>query len=265
MSLREHWLTEPVSEARHHLGLWTPEGAAPDGGFPVLIMLDGDWTWPALRAPHQDGLDGCVVLAMGYGDDRATARKRRALDYTPPAPDGGLWPDPRTPGLLCGGAPGMLAFLTGPVLDWLADQAAIDTRRITLYGHSYGGLFTLYALATGTRAIRQFVCASPSLWWRESAMQGLLDRLAQAPPATPVDFTILAGEQEHWHTTPPPAKGPDTRTGGIPTLPRNQALQRRLAGIPKLNSRLEVISGSGHGELLPISARRALALAVQCP
>ncbi|MDN5842646.1 MAG: alpha/beta fold hydrolase [Alcaligenaceae bacterium] len=265
MSLSEHWLTDPASDVRHCLRLWVPDGAAPADGFPVLIMLDGDWTWPALQDPVQNGLDDCIVLAMGYGADRPQVRVHRTRDYTPPAPDGGLWPDPRVPTRQAGGAPGMLTFLTGPVLGWLASQAPIHPQRITLYGHSYGGLFVLYALAMQPTAIRSFVCASPSLWWRKPTVQGLLDGLIQTPPADTVHITILAGDQEQWHAAPRPTEGPDTRSGGTPTLPWHQALQHRLAGIPNVCCQLEVISGSSHGALLPISARRALTLAAHRP
>ena len=265
MSLREHWLVDPASHAHHWLRLWVPDKTAPADGFPVLIMLDGDWSWPALRDPVQSELDDCIVLAMGYGADRSQVRVHRTRDYTPPAPDGGMWPDPRVPTHQAGGAPGMLAFLTGPVLDWLAAQAPIHPEHITLYGHSYGGLFVLYTLAMRTGVIRRFVCASPSLWWRRDTIQGLLDGLAQSPPPDPVDITILAGDQEQWHAEPRPVEGPDTRSGGTPTLPWHQALQRRLADIPNVHCRLEVINGSGHGALLPISAKRALALAAHRP
>lgn len=265
MSLSEHWLADPASGVRHYLRLWVPDGATPADGFPALIMLDGDWAWPALQTPRQSGLDDCVVLAMGYGADRPQVRVHRTRDYTPPAPDGGPWPDPRVPTRQAGGAPGMLAFLTGPVLDWLGGQAPLQRQGITLYGHSYGGLFVLYALAMQPVAIRRFICASPSLWWRKPTLQGLVDGLAQTPPASAVDITILAGDQEQWHAAPRPAEGPDTRSGGTPTLPWHQALQRRLAGIPNVHSRLEIISGSGHGALLPISAMRALVLAAHHP
>src|SRR3546814_3056869 len=129
MSLSEHWLVDPTSDARHCLRLWVPDRAAPTDGFPVLIMLDGDWTWPALQDPQQGGLDACIVLAMGYGADRAQVRVHRTRDYTPPAPDGGLWPDPRVHTRRAGGVPGMLAFLTVPVLDWLAGLTSVHPPR----------------------------------------------------------------------------------------------------------------------------------------
>ncbi|HET8598235.1 MAG TPA: alpha/beta hydrolase-fold protein [Castellaniella sp.] len=263
MSLRETVLDgggDP--HGRRRLRLRVPESAPPDGGWPLLVLLDGDWVWPL---PPSSGLDACAILVPSHGpqgSDGPQALARRALDYTPPAPDGGRWPDPRMPGWQCGGADAFLDELLGPMLDWAGHQAALDRARLSLYGHSYGGLCALHALARRPAAFAQVICASPSLWWHEGLAAARLDALRDAPPPRPVRLTLMAGTEERWHPRPQTA-APRTGEDGTATLPALRALARRLAGIPRLACRLELLDGIGHGQALPASAQRAVALAAQ--
>ena len=41
----------------------------------------------------------------------------------------------------------------------------VQARQKSLYGHSFGGLFTLYALLKNEGIFTNFFIASPSLWW----------------------------------------------------------------------------------------------------
>jgi predicted alpha/beta superfamily hydrolase len=265
MSLRETVLDgrgDPAPHARR-LRLHLPEAAPPDGGWPLLVLLDGDWVWPL--PPQSGGLDACAILLPAHGphgSDGPQALARRALDYTPPAPDGGRWPDPRTPGWQCGGADDFLDELLGPMLDWTRSQAALDDARLSLYGHSYGGLCALHALARRPAAFAQVICASPSLWWRDGLAAARLDALRDDPPPRPVRLTLMAGTEERWHPRSEAAV-PRTHEDGIPTLPALRSLAGRLAGIPGLACRLEMLDGIGHGQALPASARRAVTLAAQ--
>ena len=248
--------TQPARRLRLHV----PAGMAPPAGWPLLVLLDGDWVWPPRPAPG--ALAHCAVLIPGHDADEAQALARRALDYTPPAPSGGRWPDPRVPRWQCGGADAFLDALLGPMMDWARTQAAIDGRRLALYGHSYGGLCALYALATRPGAFNHTICASPSLWWRDGLAADVLDRLRDAPPPRPLRLTLMAGTLERWHTQPRDPAAPHARRGGVPTLPALRALAARLAGIPMLDCRLELLEDVGHGDALSASARRAIALAL---
>ncbi|MGA0583331.1 MAG: hypothetical protein ACO2ER_05425, partial [Castellaniella sp.] len=129
MSLRETTLAARTPDARR-LRLYVPDGEPPGNGWPLLILLDGDWIWPL--DPPREGDAACAVLIPGHGGMRGPfapqpdgrdglnpgALARRALDFTPPAPDGGHWPDPRRPEWQCGGADAFLDALLGPMLSW---------------------------------------------------------------------------------------------------------------------------------------------------
>lgn len=238
--------------------LHVPDGKTPAHGWPLLILLDGDWIWPMQPAPA--GLARCAVLLPGLASPDQ-ARQRRALDYTPPAPGGGYWPDPRHPEWQGGGATAFLGELCGSMLRWAAGQAPLDAARTSLYGHSYGGLFALHALLQAPDAFAQVICASPSLWWHDGCMTARMRALHDAPPARAVRLMVMAGGEERWHSAPADPAAPGKRPGGVSTLPAIRQLVDGLRGIPTLDVQLEVLPGLGHGPMLPASARRAADLA----
>jgi len=282
MSLRETALAAGTPDARR-LRLHVPDGAPPRDGWPLLVLLDGDWVWPL--DPPPEGGAACAVLIPGHGGMRGPfpprlarqggsapaalqALARRALDFTPPAPDGGRWPDPRRPEWQCGGADAFLDTLLGPMLAWAGAQAPLDPARLSLYGHSYGGLCALYALARHPGRFARTICASPSLWWRDGRIEALLDGLPRALPSGPDTagaasprLTLMAGTDERWYPRPPDPANPRRPADGIPTLPRLEALRRRLSDIPWLACELERLDGVQHGDALRAGALRAMALA----
>ncbi len=290
MSLRETTLAAGTPDARR-LRLHVPDGAPPRDGWPLLVLLDGDWVWP-LDPPPEGGASSAVLIP-GHGGmrgpvlprfagqgvsapsgPRTQALARRALDFTPPAPDGGHWPDPRRPEWQCGGADAFLDALLGPMLAWASAQAPLDPARLNLYGHSYGGLCALYALVRHPGRFARTICASPSLWWRDGRIETLLDGLPRALPSGPgapalhasapasrVRLTLMAGTDERWYPKPPNPANPRRPADGIPTLPRLEALRRRLSDIPWLDCELECLDGIQHGDALRAGARRAVALA----
>src|SRR5690606_37717253 len=187
------------------------------------------------------------------------ALARRALDFTPPAPGGGLWPDPRRPEWQCGGADAYLDALLGPMLDWAAAQTRLDPACLSLYGHSYGGLCALYALARHPGRFAHTICASPSLWWREGHIEALLDGLPDRLPADArVRLTLMAGTDERWYPRPADPHYPRRPADGLPTLPRLEALGRRLAHVAWLDC---APAAAGGGRRAPGGAGRGAARA----
>ncbi len=64
-----------------------------------------------------------------------------------------------------GGAPTLLEALRTEVMPLVEDEFAADPDQRVLYGHSLGGLVTLYALFEHRDLFRGYVATSPSLWW----------------------------------------------------------------------------------------------------
>src|SRR5690606_21869005 len=124
-----------------------PNGPAPAAGYAVVYVLDGDAMFHTMvdtvrayeRRPDGGEHTRAVVVGIGYppGTDIAAAR---TLDLTPVASD-----EPRVlkPN---GGADAFLAFVEDDLKPAINREINIDPQRQALFGHSFGGLFTLHAL-----------------------------------------------------------------------------------------------------------------------
>jgi predicted alpha/beta superfamily hydrolase len=133
--------------------------------YPVLLLLDANDT-PQFRSAlttvqylsNRQAIPPMIVVGIVNGPDRTH-------DLTPPAgaeqqqfPSGG-------------GSGPFLQFLTDEALP--AVHARYRTTEFTvLAGHSFGGLFALWAAATHPGAFPAIIALSPSLWWDGAAEVG---------------------------------------------------------------------------------------------
>ncbi|WP_244099274.1 alpha/beta hydrolase [Burkholderia ambifaria] len=212
---------------------------------PVLAVLDGNALFPLAtqlvrnRRARPDGARDAeaVVIGIGYPVDGPYDMAARADDYTlAPLPDGrGVVADR------------FLDFIEHDVQPWLARQVPVDPERQMLFGHSYGGLLTLYALLTRAHLFRRYVAASPSIWWGDRALLHHADRFAAqtAPLAPPLRVLVTAGSLEEG------APNPDAER-----MRRQQARKQvgsardfvaRVGGRPGLDAAFRLIDGEDHG------------------
>jgi uncharacterized protein len=151
-----------------------PAAEAPGEGYPVLYVLDGNASFAAFaearRIQEFHDVGKAIIVGVGYPTDK-TYDTRRLNDYTPPMLD----PPPASVRGLAkfksGGRDKFLDFLTGELRTEIGKRYRINPDRQSLFGHSLGGLFGLYALYTRPQAFYAIVAASPSLEWNE---QGVL-------------------------------------------------------------------------------------------
>ncbi|WP_313284768.1 alpha/beta hydrolase [Stutzerimonas kunmingensis] len=227
-----------VSEPRH---------APPPGGYPVLYVLDGNALFPGLAIqaqaledrPDPNLRDSVLVVGIGYPGEALYDFKARAEDYTPKADDRQRLPGREPPP--SGGADDFLAFIEDELKPQIAQRYPVDARRQTLFGHSYGGLFTLYTLFTKPQAFQGYVAASPSIWWYQGYVERTLEaferQLADQPVAARLLVTAGGAEQ--------PAAGAamdDPRQ-------RHMAERRMVGNARDLIDRLQRLSGRGlHSE-----------------
>lgn len=256
--IEQQWQV-PVGQGQTtlHFALSLPATPAPDTGWPLLCLLDGDWTWPIAQSCPD--LAQCAVLYPYYASSAEHIRRARAWDYTPADAQGMPWPDPRVPNWLCGGAAAFLAQLNQQLETVLTAMPQLNPRNVSLFGHSYAGLFVLYALMQNTTSVQHFICASPSLWWRDPLVWKQLDEWAGRTDAV---FTLIAGLDEKWY--PNAQQGSTLRQGGTPTLPLMHALQSKMQAKVQY-SRLITLDGAGHGQVLSQATLAALHLAQQSP
>ncbi|MFX4279862.1 alpha/beta hydrolase [Aliarcobacter butzleri] len=66
-----------------------------------------------------------------------------------------------------GGADKFYSFIQKQLKLVIEENYPINTKKQTLFGHSYGGLFTLYAFLNHNEDFQNFIAASPSIWWND--------------------------------------------------------------------------------------------------
>jgi len=251
-----------ISEPRHE---------PPPGGYPVLYVLDGNALFPGLASqalalgdrPDPELRDSVLVVGIGYPGDALYDFKARAEDYTPKAEDRKRLPGREPPP--SGGADEFLAFIEHELKPMIANRYPVDAKRQTLFGHSYGGLFTLYTLFTQPQAFQGYVAASPSIWWYKGYMERALAAFEQQFGKRPFDARLLvtAGGAEQ--------PGPDASMDD----PRQRHMaERRMVGNAQdlvdrlqqlssqgLHSEFQLFPGANHGTNAAHSSVVALALA----
>ncbi|OAA71424.1 hypothetical protein ISF_01975 [Cordyceps fumosorosea ARSEF 2679] len=118
-----------------------------------------------------------VVVAVGYPRSNYVYDFRRGPDLTPPTPDGqyemplGQDGKPRTD-LKFGDADKFLDFIQNHVMVNVQETLFphVQLTRKALFGHSYGGVFSLHTLFTRPCLFDFYIAASPTIWWSNYAL-----------------------------------------------------------------------------------------------
>ncbi|MBE9637981.1 alpha/beta hydrolase [Salipiger mangrovisoli] len=238
------------------LFLAVPKEGAPASGWPILYMLDGNAAFDFLTPALLESAPGLVLAGIGYDTEKQFARAHRIFDYSPPVCAGAApRPDPHHPERLAGGAETYLARLTGSIRAEVERDLPVDPARRTLWGHSFGGLFTLYSALTRPESFARFAAISPSVWWDEALVARLVDTRSIAEGrARPLHFGMGDREKRTGSAGPQP-DGPPAAT-----LRAIERLRARPAG---LEISAQVYPGAVHIAALPASLPGALALAAR--
>ncbi|EKE69921.1 alpha/beta hydrolase [Gallaecimonas xiamenensis] len=247
-------LLDSADGQRHYkLTVAIPKAQAPEAGFPVLYLLDGNAAMAALDDNKLAPLAAQtlpVLVAIGYQTELRFDVNARALDYTPPALDGKPIEGERP----AGGADEFLALIEAKIKPLVAGLVTIDRQRQTLWGHSFGGLFTMHVLATAPASFQAYAAADPSFWWQDGEPLARLKALAEHPPAPGTAVLIMHGGAKAKDRGPRPARGK------APPDAIRQA-SRQLAELPGVRVHYREYPALSHGPLLPASLLPALRLA----
>ena len=250
-------------QRRYRVHLAIPRRAAPETGYPVLYLLDGNAALGALREEwlaEQDQRGPALLVMIGYATDRRLDVDSRVYDYTPALQPGQPLLEDDTRRRPAGGAAQFLELIETRIKPQVARQHAVDPRRQALWGHSYGGAFVLNTLFTRPQAFQRYIAASPSLWWKS----GLLLRTEQGLPASAqARLLILRGGAEAGPRTA--HAQPDARRQAMAVVPADAAQQMaaRLASHPGLEAEYRELPGLGHGPMLEASILPALRWATE--
>ncbi|RLM28107.1 esterase [Brenneria alni] len=188
---------------RYRIMSFCPDIIPPQPGWPIIYLLDGARYFPAAvslveaLAHPRCGVGPGIIVAVDY--DGPTRRER---DYRPAVerivpeanPRGGYYPSG-----MAGNAAGFRHFMQTELKSFISARYPTDCGREALFGHSYGGLFTVDTLFTAPNAFQHFYAASPSVWWNggyliQQAEPFLAHTLAEM--TQPVSLALSVGEYE---------------------------------------------------------------------
>ncbi len=257
--------------------LYRPSKTPPPEGWPVLYLTDGNACFAtavdALKVqssyPNGTNVDDGVVVAIGYPSDQPYDPLRRSWDLSPPP--GRVYPPffADGPDVKTGGGELFLTFIEDHVKPWIEEQVPIDRSRQTLFGHSFGGLFTLYALFSQPSAFSRWVAASPAIFWEDAAIltQENMFTQRQAPLAH-TELHLSAGQYEGKSLAPFHKGAADEakrqeRSRETRTVEYAYEMAQRLdaSNILGGGAVFEEYAGENHMSALPIALNRAVQIA----
>ncbi|WP_038363273.1 alpha/beta hydrolase-fold protein [Bosea sp. UNC402CLCol] len=260
-------LTPQAGGAPYRIFLRIPPGTPPASGWPVLYLLDANaviaTAVEALRVqaayPLGTGIRDAVVVGIGYPTEGAYDSVRRSWDYGPPP--GQVYPPHAVggPDVRTGGAEAFLTFIEEELKPLVATRTRIDAAHQAIFGHSFGGLFVLYALFTRPAAFRDWIAISPAIWWEQHNVL----RFAAAPEGA-VRVFLGVGEYEQ-ALAPFQIGAPDEseRRGRLEearTVDETREMAERLRGYGK-PVEFAVFEGETHMSVLPVAINRAIRFA----
>lgn len=261
----------------YRIFLYRPEKTPPPGGWPVLYLTDGNACFATavdalkVQSSYPNGTNVCdgVIVGIGYPCEQPYDPLRRSWDLSPPP--GRIYPpfSPGSPDVRTGGGEQFLNFIEGRLKPWLQDQVQIDPSRQALFGHSFGGLFVLYALFSKPNAFSRWIAASPAISWEEAAILSAEKLFLDGQPA-PLDteLHLSAGQYEGKMLAPFHKGAPDEakrqeRSRKDRTLEYAREMAHRLAASGALEGRatFETYAGENHMSVLPVALNRAVQIA----
>lgn len=187
------WVTRPLVYA-----------ALPDNVFPALYVTDGNLA-AAVTAPYSalfgadliGPMEPYVQVSIGYpGATVAEANSIRNRDLLPPNEPVPLHLTAALEGAVEAGAltreqademltvlrnphgDRFLAFIENELHPVVTQRYRVNAGRAGLFGYSYGGLFSLYALARQSALFDRIGAGSPGIMGTDSQIFTLLDELA---------------------------------------------------------------------------------------
>lgn len=262
--------TSNDGERRYRVSVAIPRRTAPEKGYPVIYMLDGNAVLAALDEPRLRALaadEPPVIVMLGYETDLPFEVRARAFDYTPALADGRPMEDALAPDRKNGGADDFLALIERRIKPAVGELARLDPLRQTLWGHSYGGLFVLHVLLSQPHAFQTYAAADPTLWWRQGALieraRAMLDESSELKGIR----LLVMRSGEGRNGPPPPNVDPAVlaaRQKAMASVPEDAALQltRSLSHAPGIAIQYREYPQLTHGPLLPMSIGPALRLAM---
>ncbi|NKJ09781.1 alpha/beta hydrolase-fold protein [Rhizobium sp. SG741] len=270
-------ITFENADKPHRIFLYRPDKSPPPEGWPVLYLMDGNACFATavdalkVQAAYPNGTNICegVIVAIGYPSDEPYDPLRRSWDLSPPP--GRTYPPffPGGPDVRTGGGERFLKLIENELKPWVEGHVPVDQSRQALFGHSFGGLFALYALFSKPDAFSRWIAASPAIFWEDAAIlateRALLDNLEDP---LDIELHLSSGEYEGEKLAPFHKGTPDehkrqerakeTRTIELARdMAQRWAISASFAG----TAIFEEYPGENHMSVLPVAVNRAVQIA----
>lgn len=235
-----------------------PSEAAPQGGYPVVYMTDGNRMLPiAAKLMAENSSLKAVFVGIGYpSGDKDEIVRLRYFDLTPPTPADQIPTKGETP--KTGGRDAFFDFIEKRVKPEIEKRFSIDRNRQSLFGHSLGGLFTLYALFNHPDSYQAYSAADPSIWWNGRSILTDKDRFVTAFKADPKPMRLLienSGKRTvHQDMTQEDMKRVNALRGG----PSGDELYEELSGLPRFETAYRRFENENHGSMIPLTVADSL-------
>ena len=184
-----------------------------------------------------------LIVGIGYDSPLAYDTKRRTRDLTPTA-SGEEYANG-------GGAGEFYDFVKDELFPLVEKKYSTAKSDKIYFGHSFGGLFGIYALLRNDGIFDEFFIASPSLWWGESQLiRDALDEGKLRSNLKAKFIMLVAGSREM-------RKGKTDKAGILKAADLAEILKAR-----GLSCEFRLYEGASHGEVIPL-ALQDLALFTQ--
>jgi uncharacterized protein len=183
-------LTASKIGQRYDLLVSLPSGYATSGqSYPVLYILDG-WHFPLMTFLQNNNLYSkrmppVIMVNVSYGST-PHVMALRARDFTPTK---------TSREATSGGAAAFLDFLEHEVIPFVDRTYRTIPSDRGLLGHSYGGLFAIYALEQRPALFQRIVAASPALSWDNRLLFSAAHQKLRGLPS-PVRLDISVGDKD---------------------------------------------------------------------
>jgi len=259
-----------------------PEPVMPDQRYPVLYVLDGNGIFGLATDIARGLLLGSelppmIVVGIGYPvGGLAETLNLRMRDYTPTPDDRfvdvavKMWGG--TGGETSGGGPQFLEFIRSELKPFIDAEYPADPHDATIFGDSFGGLFSTFVLLNAPDTFQRYIIGSPSLFWDGCVMLEHERRYAESHDDLRAKVFVACGAletaadmKEMMKNMPPEMAGTfeeyQQAIGGEPQMveilhPFLETLRGR--GYPSLELSSEVFPDETHNSVPALNLSRGL-------
>jgi predicted alpha/beta superfamily hydrolase len=188
----QHSITSAKIGQRYDLLVSLPAGYARSATrYPVLYVLDG-WHFPLMAFLQNNNrfsgrMPPVIIVNISHGPGNYMAMRARDFTPTRTSIEAGS-----------GGAPAFLDFFEHELIPYVDRFYRTVPADRALLGHSYGGLFALYALEQRPALFQRIVAASPITEWDDGLLlKSATNALRQLPAPVRLDVSVGGDEDDN--------------------------------------------------------------------